>query len=129
MMLYDIIILSFSALFIGFVLKKILPGRGIGQITSDELRTLLKKEDVQFIDVRAPLKYAQFHIPGFQNIPLRDIRKQAKDRLSKDKKVVVICRTGAQANEAAKRLKRKGFKDIDNVRGGLSTWDPVSRVK
>lgn len=128
-MLYDVIVLSITALFIGFVFKKILPGRGIGQITAEELRVLMKKDNIQLIDVRKPFNYSQSHIPGFQNIPLRDIRKQAEDRLSKEQKVVVICRTGTQANEAAKRLRRKGFKDVDNVRGGLSTWDPMARVK
>ena len=130
-MLYDILVLSVSVLFIGYVLKKIIPGRGIGQITADELRKYLDKENrnnIQFIDVRQPAKYAEFHIPGFRNIPLKEIKKEAA-HLDKDKKVVLICRTGMQGNEAAKRLKRRGFKDIDNVQGGLSTWTPVQLYK
>lgn len=119
----DIIIFSFSILFAFFVLKKILPARGVDQITVDELRGMLKDDSVQLIDVRPPAQYSRFHIYGFDNIPLKDIRKEA-DTLSKDKKVVLICQTGAQANEASKRLKRRGFKDIANVRGGLSTWEP-----
>src|SRR5699024_7685151 len=120
-----------TALFVGYVLKKIIPGRNIGQITSEELRVYLNKENkdyIHFIDVRKPIQYAQFHIPGFRNIPLKEIKKEAAN-LSKDKKVVLICRTGMQGNEAAKRLKRRGFKDIDNVRGGLSTWTPMELYK
>lgn len=113
-----------TIIFVIVVLKMILPARGVKQITADELREQLKDESIQFIDVRPPGKYNQFHIYGFKNIPLKEIRKQAKN-LSKDKEVVVICQTGAQGNIACKRLKRRGFKNLTNVRGGLSTWDPI----
>jgi len=113
-----------SVIFAVLVLKKILPGRGIEQITVNDLKKRLKDESIQFIDVRPPAKYRQFHIFGFKNIPLREIRKQAKF-LSKDKKTIVICQTGAKGNEACKRLKRRGFTNLANVRGGLSTWEPI----
>src|SRR5690625_2452595 len=113
-----------SITFALLVFKKILPARGVTQLTVNDLRAQLKDETIQFIDVRPPAKYHQFHIFGFKNIPLREIRKQAKN-LSKDKKVVVICQTGAKGNEACKRLKRRGFKKLANVRGGLSTWETV----
>src|SRR5699024_6430354 len=104
---------------------KILPGRGVSQITVDDLKKLLEDdESVQLIDVRSPAKYRQFHIYGFENIPLKEIRKQAKS-LSKDKQTVLICQTGTKGNEACKRLKRRGFTNLANVRGGLSTWDPI----
>src|SRR5690625_884219 len=123
-MTYDIITFVITILFVAAVLIKILPGRGIQQMTADELRAQLKDESIQFIDVRPPAKYNQFHIYGFKNIPLRDIRKQAKS-LSKDKKTIVICQTGAKGNEACKRLKRRGFTNLANIRGGLSTWEPI----
>lgn len=113
-----------SITFALLVLKKILPGRGIKQITVTDLRKHLKDDSIQLIDVRPPVKYDQFHIYGFKNIPLRDIRKQART-LSKDKQTIVICQTGAKGNEACKRLKRRGFTDLSNVRGGLSTWEPI----
>lgn len=123
-MTFEMFQIIVSVIFALLVFKKILPARGVEQLTAEELREQLNDESIQFIDVRPPAKYAQFHIYGFKNIPLRDIRKEAK-HLSKDKKVVVICQTGARGNEACKRLKRRGFKQLANVRGGLSTWDPV----
>lgn len=113
-----------SIIFVVIVLKMILPARGVEQITSAELRKRLKDESIQFIDVRPPGKYEKFHIYGFKNIPLRELRKEAA-QLDKDKQVVVICQTGAQGNRACKRLKRRGFKNLANVRGGLSAWDTI----
>lgn len=123
-MAYDIVMIVITVLFIWFVFSKILPARGVAQITVDELRPQLKDEDIQFIDVRPPAKYEQFHIYGFKNIPLKEIRKRAKE-LDKNKKTILVCQTGTKGNEASKRLKRRGFTNLANVRGGLSTWDPI----
>lgn len=113
-----------SIIFVIVVISIILPARGVEQITAFELRKRLKDESIQFIDVRPPAKYHHFHIYGFKNIPLRDIRKQAAN-LDKTRQVIVICQTGSQANRACKRLKRRGFTNLVNVRGGLSTWEPI----
>lgn len=113
-----------SISFAAVILKIILPARGVAQLEIDEFRSKLKEDSILFIDVRNPAQYHQFHIYKFKNIPLRDIRSQAK-QLEKDQEIVVICQTGAKGNAACKRLKRRGFTNLANVRGGLSMWDPV----
>src|SRR5699024_9022796 len=123
--MYDLILIGVTVLFVGYVLKEFIHGRGITHFTIDLLREYLNvknvKKEIQFIDGRQPMKYAEFHIPGFRNIPIKAIKKEAKN-LNKEQKVVLIDRTGMKGNEAAKRLKRRGFKYIENVQGGLSTW-------
>lgn len=121
-MSYTMINLVIPLLFVGFVLWKIFPARGVRQIRTPELKELLKNKDIQFIDVRTPKEYEQFHIHNFQNIPLNVIRKEAK-QLDRELPVVVICQRGTRGNEACKRLKRKGFRKLANVQGGLSTWE------
>ena len=88
-----------------------------------EVQDLQNRDNLQLIDVRNPAQFEQFHIYGFHNIPLKHIRKQAKN-LDPAKKTIVVCQTGAKGNEACKRLKRRGIKNIHNMRGGLSTWQP-----
>ncbi|HLS24173.1 MAG TPA: rhodanese-like domain-containing protein [Pseudogracilibacillus sp.] len=119
-----------SIIFALVVLKIILPARDVEQITIPQLHEQLqnKKEHIQFIDVRPRGQYDRFHVFGFQNIPLRDLRKQVEN-LDKDKPVVTICQTGAQGNRACKRLKRYGFKKLANVRGGLSMWEPIHQER
>lgn len=113
-----------SIIFTFVILKTILPARGVEQITVRELHRRLKDESIQFIDVRPPAQYRRFHVFGFKNMPLRQLGKQVAS-LDKDRPVVTICQTGALGNRACKRLKRYGFKKLTNVRGGLSTWEPV----
>ena len=46
-MIFEFILLASSLLFGGFVLMKILPGRGVGQMTADELRAEIKRKDLK----------------------------------------------------------------------------------
>lgn len=109
-------------LFVFFVARKILPARGVAQITTSELREQLNDKNIQFIDVRTVGEYSSGHIQGFVNIPLKQIREQA-DSLSKDKKVVVICQRGMRSIEACRKLKKLGFEGVTNVRGGMVSWN------
>ncbi|MGM8212288.1 rhodanese-like domain-containing protein [Virgibacillus sp. W0430] len=122
----DLIIFAISITFGALVLKKILPPRGVEQLTVDELRPMLKSntnDEYQFIDVRTVREYEKLHIYGFKNIPLHELKSKL-NTLSKEKQIVVICQTGMRGNEACKRLKRRGFTKLANVRGGVSTWEP-----
>ncbi len=123
-MTLGIVKIVITIIFVFAILKYILPARGVRQITINELKERLDDEEIQLIDVRHPLKYRQFHIYGFDNIPLSEIKKRATN-LSMENEVITICQTGTQGNQACKKLKRLGFKNLANVRGGLSTWTPV----
>src|SRR5699024_1280339 len=120
-----VIILAISITFAIIVLIQFLPPRGVEQITVYDLADMLKDKDndYQYIDVRSPKKFRELHVYGFKNIPLNDLKKEI-DTLSKDKKVVVMCQRGIYGNEACKILKRQGFSDLANVRGGVVTWEP-----
>ncbi|WP_106770030.1 rhodanese-like domain-containing protein [Paenibacillus faecalis] len=109
------------ALFILFLIWRILPGKGIKQITTSELKHELKDKNKQFIDVRTPGEFGSNHIKGFKNIPLQQLAERSGS-LSKDREVVVICQSGMRSNKASKQLKRLGFAKVTNVKGGMSAW-------
>ncbi|HLR80586.1 MAG TPA: rhodanese-like domain-containing protein [Bacillota bacterium] len=121
----QILVFFMSILFGAIVLIEVLPPRGVEQITVIELIELLKdrsKNNYQYIDVRTSKQFHRLHVFGFNNIPLHDLKKKA-NQLSKDKKVVVISERGIGGNEACKILKRRGFSNLANVRGGVVTWE------
>jgi rhodanese-related sulfurtransferase len=95
-------------------------GSSIPQINSEELNTLLKEKQHQFVDVRTPSEFAGKKIKGFQNIPLASLEKRIKE-LKLDKTVVVICASGARSMSAANTLTKLGFTVI-NVRGGIAQY-------
>ncbi|MCY8721486.1 rhodanese-like domain-containing protein, partial [Bacillus sp. S10C12M] len=40
----------------------------------------------------------------------------------KDQEVFVICQSGMRSLKASKVLKKQGFKNITNIKGGMNTW-------
>lgn len=104
---------------VALIMYRLSPTKGVKTISTEELKSVLNDPDKIFIDVRSPIEYNSQHIQQFQNIPLKS---KFKD-LPKDREIVVICQTGIRSNQACKKLKRRGYKNITNVRGGLSYWN------
>jgi rhodanese-related sulfurtransferase len=111
----------FIALIILFILWRILPAKGVRQITAAQLKDELADRNKQFIDVRSPREFKANHIRGFRNIPLDQLRLSS-DSLLKDQEVVLICQSGMRSSKAGTLLKKSGFEKVTNVKGGMSTW-------
>ncbi|GGB40112.1 rhodanese-like domain-containing protein [Virgibacillus dakarensis] len=106
---------------LAFVLRKFMPVKGLSQITVPELKKKFNDKNVQFVDVRTPQEYQANHRKPFKNIPLSQLAQQM-NKLDKNKEVVVICQSGMRSLKAAKILKKQGFKNVTNVKGGMSAW-------
>lgn len=78
-------------------------------------------EDVQLIDVREPYEYEIAQIGG-ELIPLKTVEEN-RDKISRDKKVVVHCRSGKRSADAIRELQEKhGFDNLYNLKGGILAW-------
>ncbi|MCL6442669.1 MAG: rhodanese-like domain-containing protein [Alicyclobacillus sp.] len=107
-----------------FIVRRMIPVSGVTSIGSEELQNRLQIKGPnrpEFIDVREPHEYQSGHVPNFRNVPLGRIKREA-DVLSKDKEIVVMCRSGARSMQAAKILKKQGFSKVTNVSGGIMAW-------
>lgn len=109
------------ALIAFFLISRIMPTKGVRQISTQELKNELKDKNKQYIDVRTPGEFNARNIKGFKNIPLQQLHQKVTE-LSKEKEVVVICQSGMRSNKASKLLKSKGFNQVTNVKGGMNTW-------
>ncbi|AXH99711.1 rhodanese-like domain-containing protein [Sporosarcina sp. PTS2304] len=109
------------ALVIVFFIWRMKPAKGVHTISTDELKGLLKDKKIQFIDVRTPGEYKGRKIKDFQNIPLNVLNSKLAS-LKKDQEVVIICQSGMRSSKAAGQLKKAGFTNVTNVRGGMSAW-------
>lgn len=106
----------------GFFIWRLKPVKGVRSITTLQLKNELGDKNKQYIDVRTPMEFKGRSIKGFKNIPLDQLTNKAA-ALSKEKEVVVICQSGMRSTRAAKILKNLGFKQITNVKGGMSAWN------
>lgn len=101
------------------------------EITVQELKQKIEnKEDFQLIDVREPFEYEMSNLDG-ENIPLAGIVIEAS-KVSKDKPVIMQCRSGARSAAAVMQLEQLGYTNLYNLKGGIIAWaaeyEPDMRV-
>lgn len=92
------------------------------EVTVQELKEMIdSKADFQLIDVREPHEFDICNLNG-ELIPQGDIPAHA-DKISKDKKVVIHCRSGARSGNMVQWLeKNQGFTNLYNLKGGILAW-------
>ena len=106
------------ALVIAFLAWRLMPTKGVKTITTEQLASIINDKDKVFVDVRTPGEFKGRNIRQFKNMPLgSDFSK-----LPKDKEIVVICQSGMRSAQACKQMKKLGYSNISNVRGGMSAW-------
>lgn len=108
-------------LIIFFFVQRLLPTKGVRQITVANLKMELNDPNKQYIDVRTTGEFKANNIKGFKNIPLHQLVQKIGE-LSKEREVIIICQSGMRSNKASKLLKKQGFNQVTNVKGGMSAW-------
>jgi hydroxyacylglutathione hydrolase len=73
------------------------------------------------LDVREPSEWKDGYIEGAERVFFGHLADRA-DSLPRDKPAVSICSVGQRSSIGASILKRKGFKDVYNVLGGMDAW-------
>ncbi len=101
------------------------------EITVEELKRMKENgEDFQLIDVREDFEYQMSNLEG-ENIPLGGVLIET-DKISKDKPIVVMCRSGKRSAMAIMQLEQQGFTNLYNLQGGILAWaseiDPTISV-
>lgn len=76
----------------------------------------------QFVDVRETHERMARSIPGTLHLPLAELSRQWK-RLDPERPVIVHCKSGMRSAAACEWLRRMGFWEVYNLRGGIDAWD------
>ena len=92
------------------------------KIPDRNIRDVVNSADVVLIDVRVPEQYAENTAKNTINIPLAEL--PANTASLKEKKVVVFCNKGIQADQAMEILKKEGIEAYDGT-----TWKNVKAIQ
>jgi rhodanese-related sulfurtransferase len=82
-------------------------------------KLLAEQPDLNLIDVRTPVEFAQVHVAQARLEPLDKFNAAA---VAKDKPVYLLCRSGARASKAAEALEAAGHTQAVVVEGGTLGW-------
>lgn len=98
----------------------------VSWIEVPELADRLGREPAPVIlDVRGADEFAGDlgHIPAALNLPVEDLGLRLIEiNASKDKAVILVCRTDKRSAKAAGVLRAAGFRDVRVLRGGMEQW-------
>lgn len=92
------------------------------EITVTEFKKLRDhKEDHVLIDVREAHELEICEIGGI-HIPMGEVMNNL-DRIPRDKKVIIHCRSGARSGAVVQALETQhGYSNLYNLKGGIIAW-------
>jgi rhodanese-related sulfurtransferase len=91
------------------------------EVTVSDLKKMRDvKADFQLIDVREEHELEICEIGG-EHIPMGDVMDNL-DKISKEKQVVIHCRSGARSGAICQALETQGYNNVYNLKGGIIAW-------
>lgn len=120
------IILSsvFMAILFMLLIDIIGPGlKGYGITSPAEATRLINQENAVVLDVREDNEFLNGHIVNSIHIPLKFLSDRVKEMdKHKSKPIIVSCRSGSRSASACSMLKKQGFENVYNLKGGVMAW-------
>ena len=91
-----------------------------GGVDGPEARRLVAAGAL-LLDVRTREEFSGGHITGAVNIPVQELDGRIGEIESKDRPVVVYCRSGLRSGRAASMLVRGGYHSVHDL-GAMGRW-------
>ncbi len=91
-------------------------------VSISEATLLINKQDAIVLDIREHKEYSAGHIANAINIPYSKLAARLDElNKSKDKPIILVCKSGQTVGMAGKMLKEKGFNAV-RLQGGMLEW-------
>ncbi len=105
-----------------------------GKYNIDPVEATIKinHEQALVLDTRSMKEFSDGHILHAENIPLNALGNQLqKLEKYKQRPIIAVCRSGSRSAAACSVLRKAGFEQVYNLRGGMLAWEnagqPVKR--
>lgn len=89
---------------------------------SDLQKMMLDDPATRILDVRTGGEFDGVHIAGSYNVPLDTLGEHARDLADVEHPVVLVCKSGARADQAHTTLTGAGKQHLHLLDGGLDSW-------
>jgi rhodanese-related sulfurtransferase len=93
----------------------------------DVAEKIKNNEDIILLDVRTPEEYAEIHLENALLLPVGELSANTLTDIglgndSKDKEIIIYCRSGARSKQAYDIMESLGYTNIKSVSGGMVHW-------
>ena len=97
--------------------------RGYKALGPAQLTGLINRDNALVVDLRPQADFEKGHIPGSKNVQMSQFDPENKQLApAKSLPVVLVCKAGQTAGDAAKRLRKAGFEHVHILDGGIAAW-------
>lgn len=106
--------------------------QGFKTLTPVEAVTFMNNTEAAVLDISPTADFAKGHILGASNVPMSRLAEPDPDiRKLLSGPLLLVCKTGQTAQQAAATLMKLGASDVAVLKGGMSQWAsdsyPVTR--
>jgi len=94
----------------------------------DVVEKIARQEDIVLLDVRTVEEYEEIHLEGALLLPVQELSQQSLANIglgeeSKDKEILIYCRSGNRSKTAYDIMSSLGYTNIKSVAGGMVHWE------
>jgi len=106
--------------------------RAYKELTPIQAVQKINQGKASIVDISPAAEFAKGHLEGSQHIALSRFGKQDPDiEKMKSDPILVVCKNGVTAHQAAAKLVKAGALDVAVLKGGVAQWKadqyPLSR--
>ncbi|MGD8998895.1 MAG: rhodanese-like domain-containing protein [Granulosicoccaceae bacterium] len=100
---------------------------GVVQVGPAEAIKMINHEKAVVVDVREDKEFVEGHIINSIHIPLGNVQQRVNElKAHREKPIIVSCRSGTRSNAACSMLRKNGFENVFNLKGGIMAWQNAS---
>ena len=91
----------------------------------DLYRKWHRGEEIEIIDMRFPISFAEVHAPKARSVPFETLdphEVMVQREGAADEPLYIICQIGVRSRDAARLFIEAGFTNVVNVEGGTRAW-------
>jgi rhodanese-related sulfurtransferase len=93
-------------------------------------KAITATSNTQLVDVRTPEEFEEGYIGNALNIDWNgDNFDEEINKLDKNRPVYVYCRSGKRSSDAATHMRKAGFKNVYELKGGMTAWEREDLLK
>ena len=97
--------------------------RGYTELTPAEAVRKMNQEGSVVVDISSAADFTRGHLSGSKNIMMSRLKDSDPEvNQLKDGPVLVVCKNGNSAHQAAARLVKLGAADVAVLKGGTTQW-------
>jgi rhodanese-related sulfurtransferase len=97
--------------------------RGVAELSPAQAVPWINDPNAVVVDISAAADFNRGHIVNARNLPPSRLAKPDAEILKlKDRKLLVVCKSGQTAVAAAQSLRKLGAAEVAILKGGMTQW-------